>query len=101
MGRFYRVAKVQDIDLGKGVSSEVEGRSIAIFNLDGEFYAISNDCPHQGAPLAEGEIESAHVVCPWHAWSFDIKTGVCGENSKICIPRYNLKIEGDDVWVEV
>jgi nitrite reductase (NADH) small subunit len=56
------------------------GQEIALFCLEGQFYAIDNICPHEGGPLGNGELEGAVVTCPWHGWQFDIKTGK-GNNS--------------------
>jgi nitrite reductase/ring-hydroxylating ferredoxin subunit len=70
---------------------EVEGRSIGVFNLAGDYYALTNVCPHQRAPLCEGtltgttcadgvddvtwERDGQVLVCPWHGWEFDVTTG--------------------------
>lgn len=84
------VARVGEIPPGARKIVEVGGRSIAVFNLDGEFYALRNRCPHQGAPLCTGmrfsRLESSGpgdyqhgggdlIRCPWHGWEFDIRTG--------------------------
>ncbi len=53
----------------------VDGREIALFLVDGTFYAMDNTCPHSGAPLAEGWVDGAEVTCPWHAWSFRMADG--------------------------
>ncbi|MFA6914767.1 MAG: Rieske (2Fe-2S) protein [Parachlamydiales bacterium] len=85
MGR--KIARCEDIAPGKKTIASLEdGREIVIFNCDGEFYAIENVCPHMGGPLGEGEMDGCTVVCPWHGWQFDIKSGSCinmpGENAK-------------------
>jgi 3-phenylpropionate/trans-cinnamate dioxygenase ferredoxin subunit len=85
------VARTDEIAPGGRKIVEVEGRSIAVFNLGGEFHALRNRCPHQGGPLCEGQVLGALsasgpgeyqygrpgelVRCPWHAWEFDIRTG--------------------------
>lgn len=87
----YRVARVRDIPPGQRVIVELAGRSIAVFNLGGEFFALRNRCPHQGAALctgvqvgrlessAPGEYELSGagelIRCPWHGWEFEIRTG--------------------------
>lgn len=73
-----KIAEVKDIPVGKAlIVNDSEGREIALFNLEGEIYALENVCPHMGGPLGEGEIENHIVTCPWHAWTFDIPTGDC------------------------
>ena len=53
---FTKVAQVADIPAGKAKQVSVNGKTLAVFNSDGTFYAIDNECPHRGGPLAEGEI---------------------------------------------
>lgn len=73
-----KLARCEDIPPGKKMIANLEdGREIAIFNCDGEFYALDNVCPHMGGPLGEGEMEGCMVVCPWHGWQFNIKDGTC------------------------
>ncbi len=85
------VAKVDELDIGKSKLVKVAGRDIALFNVKGEFFAIANRCPHEGADLCRGQVvglaESDEpgqyrmtrhgelVRCPWHGWEFDIRTG--------------------------
>jgi 3-phenylpropionate/trans-cinnamate dioxygenase ferredoxin subunit len=87
----YIVATVNEIPAGTRKIVELEGRSIGIFNIGGEFFALRNRCPHQGGPLCEGKLgyaieaaaPGAYVVtrpdemlrCPWHGWEFDVRTG--------------------------
>ncbi|HYJ86390.1 MAG TPA: Rieske 2Fe-2S domain-containing protein [Pyrinomonadaceae bacterium] len=72
------IGRVEDLPLGSCKTIELpEGRELAVFNVDGEFYATNNFCPHKGAPLAEG-ILCGHVIeCDWHGWQFDVRTGEC------------------------
>lgn len=85
------VAPAEDIPPGGRHVAEVGGRRIVLWNLDGEFFALADRCPHQGGPLSAGQVmghvcstspgEYAYarrgevVRCPWHAWEFDIRTG--------------------------
>jgi nitrite reductase/ring-hydroxylating ferredoxin subunit len=88
--RRFVVAKVEDVPVGGHLVVEVSGREIGLFNIDGEFFALLNRCPHRAGPLCEGEVirlvvaakvgeirldDRTMVVCPWHAWEFDIRTG--------------------------
>lgn len=101
MGEFYKAAKKQDVPAGQGVVCEVSGKSVALFNVGGEFHAVTNVCPHKGGPLGEGDLDGTVVTCPWHAWQFDVKMGCNAENPEEKIPKFNVKVEGDDVLVEV
>jgi nitrite reductase/ring-hydroxylating ferredoxin subunit len=87
----YVVARVSEIAHGSRKIVEIAGRSIGVFNVGGEFYALRNRCPHQGGPLCHGRqagfvvspkpgeyeyIRDGEILrCPWHGWEFDIKTG--------------------------
>jgi nitrite reductase (NADH) small subunit len=73
--KFVRVAAAAAIPPGRAKAVMVGDREIAVFNVEGRFYAIEGTCPHQGGPLAEGWIDGHVVTCPWHAWSFDVRTG--------------------------
>ncbi len=76
------------------------GRAFCIANLDGVIRALDNECPHHGGPLGEGMIEDGKVICPWHAWSFDLVTGVSSEsNEKVAV--YPVSAKGDEVFVEL
>jgi nitrite reductase (NADH) small subunit len=54
-----------------------DGNELAVFNVNGEYYAIENFCPHKGAPLSEGAICGHVVECGWHGWQFDVRNGEC------------------------
>ncbi|HUO65184.1 MAG TPA: Rieske 2Fe-2S domain-containing protein, partial [Terriglobales bacterium] len=75
MSRRVRVAGVADVPAGEGRVVDAEGKALALFNVDGAFYVLDNACSHRGGPLGEGELEGTMVVCPWHAWRWDVKTG--------------------------
>lgn len=67
-------------EIPQGASARLElpnGDELAVFNIDGEYYAIDNFCPHKGAPLSEGQICGHIVECSWHGWQFDVRTGEC------------------------
>ena len=101
MGEWIRAAKVQDVPEGEGVVSEVAGKSIAIFKVSGELFAIANVCPHRGGPLGEGELDQSVVTCPWHGWQFDVCSGKNPENEKVCVATFPIQIQDDNVMVEV
>jgi 3-phenylpropionate/trans-cinnamate dioxygenase ferredoxin subunit len=67
-------------DLRPGASIRVElpdGDELAVCNVDGEYYAIENFCPHKGAPLSEGALCGHVIECGWHGWQFDVRSGQC------------------------
>jgi len=102
MAGFVKVAKTGDVALGRGKMVEVSGKKIAIFNVDGKYYAIDNACTHRGGPLAEGGLDGKEVTCPWHGSVFDVTTGeVLGPPAPKPVSRYELRVSGKDIEVEV
>lgn len=100
MGEFMRAAARGEIAPGDAKAVELDGRRIAIFNLDGNFYAIDDVCPHRGASLSRGAILDGGIVsCPLHNWEFDIRTG--DMHSAPGVESFAVKIEGDEIWVKV
>ncbi len=101
MSDFVRVAGKSEISPGNGKVVEVNGEEIALFNVDGEFYAIGNTCPHKGGPLGEGMLDGNVVACPWHGWKFNVKSGVSPVMPTAKVPCHKVKVEGNDVFVAV
>ncbi len=101
MAEFVKVARTADVPAGTGVTVEVGGKAIAVFNCDGAFFAIDDTCPHQGGPLGEGELEGTTVTCPWHEWRYDVRTGVNLEDASCKVSAYPVKVEDGDVFVAV
>lgn len=96
-----RVATVGDVPDGEGRVVEAGGRTLALFNVNGRFYAIDNTCPHRGGPLGEGDVEGDVVTCPWHAWRWNVATGANVNNPAVRLACFPVTIEGGDVFVEI
>ena len=73
--RYTAVAAAADIPPGTMRTVDVEDWCIVVVNVDGEFFAYDNQCPHMGGPLGKGRVEGTTIVCPWHAWKFDARSG--------------------------
>lgn len=101
MADFVKVATVDEIPPGSGKTIEIGDRPIAVFNCDGTFYAIDDSCPHQGGPLGEGEIKGTVVTCPWHEWSYDVRTGVNTDDPGCKVNAYPAQVRGENVLVAV
>ena len=102
MGEYVRVAKAGDVAPGTATCVEVSGTPIALFNIEGSFYAIGNTCTHRGGPLAEGLIEGDEVTCPWHGARYKIPTGeVLSPPAPTGVPKYNVRVQGDAIEIEV
>jgi nitrite reductase (NADH) small subunit len=81
--------------------ADVEGVSLCVANIEGELSVINNICPHRGGPLGQGWLEGELVVCPWHSWMFHVKTGISEYPSNERVDAFPVRVEGDDVLVEV
>lgn len=88
--------KVTELPTGKSIVVEVGGESVAVFNLDGTYYAIDDFCPHAGGPLSEGKLDGLMVICPWHGSCFDLTSGerTCGPAQE-GVRTYQVTIDGE------
>ena len=99
-GQLVTVGRVEDLPSGRGATVELkDGTELALYNINGEFYAIENFCPHRGAPLADGNLCGHTVECDWHGWRFDVRTGTCLTNVDGGIEAYEVIIE--DGWIKI
>jgi nitrite reductase/ring-hydroxylating ferredoxin subunit len=99
LDKVIRIASIRDIPPGAGRAYTVGRYEVAVFNVDGAFHAIENSCPHQGGPLADGWMDGALVTCPWHGWCFDVRTGKMTLGDFARVPRFELQVLGDDLYV--
>ena len=74
---------------------------IGVFRVQGTFYAINDECPHQGWPLSQGRVENKVVTCSGHGWSFDLETGKIVGVGDLKIITYPLKIMDENIWVDL
>jgi nitrite reductase/ring-hydroxylating ferredoxin subunit len=79
----------------------VDERPYAVCNVDGELHAIEGVCPHREGPLAHGALHGHMVVCPWHAWEFDCRTGENDRSPEISVRSIPVKVEDDDILLDV
>ena len=99
MGDFVRVASTAEVKPDQAIVVEVNGKTLALFNVDGAFHAIDNTCVHRGGPLGEGDVHGKVLACPWHGWQFDVTTGECVKNPSAKVEVYQVKVEGDEIKV--
>ena len=101
MPNFVRVASTSDLKPGENKVIFVEDEEIALFNVGGEFFAISNVCRHKGGPLGEGMLEDDVVSCPLHGWRYNVRNGSCLTVPNQHVAAYQVKVEGNDVFVSL
>ncbi len=94
---FFPVAETASIAPGEGRTVHLRGREYAVFNLEGEFHAIDNECPHRGAPLGAGTLDHGKVHCPLHGWAFDPRNGACETRLGCDVRHYPTRVEAGEV----
>jgi nitrite reductase/ring-hydroxylating ferredoxin subunit len=96
-----KVAEARDVEPGAGLVVDAGGRTLALFNVGGRFYAIDNSCPHRGGPLGDGRLDDAIVTCPWHGYRYDVRTGAHQRDAAFNVPCFPVTVEGGAVYVDV
>ncbi len=102
MSDSVRVAQLDEIPPGGKKLLDLDGRAVALFNVDGQFYAIDDICTHDGGPLAEGELEGNEIRCPRHGARFDVRTG-----KALCFPAFEpvqswpVEVRGDGIYLAI
>lgn len=116
------VAHADEIEDGERLLVHVGNREVAVFRIDGEWHALANVCPHQGAPLCKGGItgtlsavrdeergdfelvyerKNKVIACPWHAWEFDITTGEHLSNTGYVVPTYDVLVRDGKIYLKI
>jgi nitrite reductase (NADH) small subunit len=98
---FVRVAKATDVAPGQIREIQVQGTTIAVANVGGQFHAINNTCLHRGGPLGQGSLQGNVVTCPWHGWTFDVTSGRITHHQAGGVACYPVELRGEDVYVDI
>lgn len=101
MSRWIDVAAADEIAPGRGRTVAAGDLRIAVFNDGGEYCAIDDACPHQGASLGEGLLHDGRVICPWHSWVFDVRSGECPRDSHEPVRTFPVRAVDGRIEVEV
>jgi nitrite reductase (NADH) small subunit len=86
---------------GELIEAEANGQPVCLANVNGRLCALNNICPHRGGPLGQGWLEGEAVVCPWHSWAFDTRTGEALPPDQGKTDVLELKVEGEDLLVHI
>jgi nitrite reductase (NADH) small subunit len=98
----HRLCELKDAPApGQGKPFHVGDTGIALFNVDGAFYAIHDSCPHMYFPLHDGDLERDVVSCAYHGWQFDVKTGKSLMSDHICVASFPVESKDDALWVQL
>lgn len=96
---YHKLCAADEIEEGKSKPFTVEGTHLAVFKDNGSYHAVDNRCPHMGYPMSEGTVRDGVLICHWHHWEFDLKTGGCFLTTGDDLKSFPLKVEGGDVYV--
>jgi nitrite reductase (NADH) small subunit len=98
---FTKVAAIENLPAGSLFEARVGEDTYAVCNVDGEVYAYDGVCPHAGGPLGQGALHGETLVCPWHAWEFNCRTGASDLDESLKLEKFPVKIENGDVLIDV
>ena len=97
-----RVAALDEIAPGQPVLVDAHGVRLVLARAGDRVYACGDVCTHQGGPLGEGKLSGTRLICPWHGWMFDVRTGQCALPARgSAIASYPVRVDGNDVYVDV
>ena len=100
--KWTRITRIENIPPREGRPVKIDDLEIAVFNLNGHFVAIENECPHKGGPLCDGIVSGVTVVCPLHGWRFDLETGSAVRASlPSCVTTYPARVEDGIILVDL
>lgn len=101
MPNWIRLGPSMEIEEGRcKVYNAAEG-GIAVFRIEGVYHAIANTCVHMGGPLSEGDLAGHVVTCPWHHWSYDVRTGKTTMSEAVGVKSFPVELRGEDVFVDI
>ena len=98
---FIEVCLRSEIPKDSSKLIKINNKDIALFNINNQFYAIDNTCPHQGGSLSEGEVHQDEVSCPRHCWMFNVKSGECLNVPSAKVKNYKVNIENEKISIEL
>lgn len=101
MPRWVRVAAAEEVPAGTGRTVLALDRPLALYNVEGGYYALDDACPHRGASLGEATVDGHEVTCTWHSWAFDVRNGKGVRMEGVAVRTYRSRVSGGDVEVEI
>ncbi len=102
MPEFVKIGSRSDLpEEGEAKEFTVGNRVICVANIAGAYSAVDNACIHRGGPLGQGIVMDGKLICPWHGWRYDVSTGIPMENPNLKVDVHRLRIDGDEVFVEI
>ena len=97
---FIKVGSLSKLPPGSVMEVLIGDAAYAVCNHEGQLHALSGECPHAHGPVGQGYMSGPYVVCPWHEWGFDCRTGVNDYDPRAKLDRFPVKMEGDDILMD-
>jgi nitrite reductase/ring-hydroxylating ferredoxin subunit len=103
MSDWIDIAEEKELPAGGRLCTTVQGKPLVILNVDGQPYAIANQCPHAGRPLEDGEVHGTVITCPFHGYAYNLKTGNNLDHPEFepPVPTFPIRIEAGKVQVAI
>jgi len=101
MPQYTTIARVGDVAEGSGETFHVGNRTIALFLVDGKYYALDDRCPHMGASLSVGDIINGCVRCDRHLWTFNLADGACADAPQLKAETFEVRVAGEEIQVRL
>jgi nitrite reductase/ring-hydroxylating ferredoxin subunit len=101
VSEFVKAINLSELPPGECREVLVAGKPVALFHAEGAVYALSNTCVHRGGPLGQGMLTGTTVMCPWHAWTYDVTSGQSTVNPELKVPCYEVRVEDGEVLVKL
>jgi nitrite reductase (NADH) small subunit len=98
---FIKVGPLSQLPPGSVMPVDIGDRTFAVCNVAGELHALDGECPHAGGPLGEGAVHGSTLVCPWHAWEFDCRTGANDFDPDVIVATFPVKVEAGEILIDV
>ena len=116
----FEICPTDELPPGERTLVQLGNIPVGVFNIDGEYYAVSNHCPHRGGPLCEGDAlpavvaewkepgertehrvgDDPSIMCPWHGWEFDLESGDHLGDDTITVPTFDVVVEDGELYVD-
>ncbi len=102
MAGWVRLCRVNEAPKpGEVMEVEADGVQVCLANIEGRYHALDNLCPHRQGPLGQGWVEGQTVVCPWHAWAFNVNSGLAEEPERAEVRVFPIRDENDELFADL
>lgn len=97
---WVRVVSLDELRPGEVTEVAAGNRTVALANVGGELFAVDSVCPHAGGPLGDGQLDGCVLICPWHGWSYDLRTGRSSVDEDVSVATFAVKVVDGVVWLD-